>query len=181
LNNVFRRKMMKFKTRNLFTGIVIFVVSTLSITAFSVTADTPEQRLSQKLLGGNYSVSNGYKPNGTHAGIDFNGTGTGKVAVKSPVSGTIIANTDACGKVAIFDGRNTVILAHMSDRTSLNAGKLINAGDYVGRAAMVLGGGCTATGPHLHVEVRTGKNPSMALPTANNTQTTLNPISYLVG
>lgn len=140
-----------------------------------------DSRLSNLMMGGNYRVTNGYAPNRVHAGIDFGGTGEGRVDVRSPVSGTIIANTSACGKVAIYDGRNTIILAHMSDRTSLGVGKNIGVGEYVGKAAKVLGGGCSATGPHLHVEVRTGKNASMALPSNDNSRSTLNPVSYLVG
>lgn len=153
----------------------------ISSTVLPSSAGPPDARLSNLLMGGNYRVTNGYNPNKVHAGIDFGGTGEGKVDVKSPVSGRIIANTEACGKIAIYDGRNTVILAHMSNLTSLAVGKSISAGTYVGKAAKVLGGGCSATGAHLHIEVRTGRNASMALPSNDNSKTTLNPVSYLVG
>lgn len=136
---------------------------------------TNTAKLGYLLLGGSYSVSSGYQPNGVHAGIDFNGTGTNVTEVRSPLNGTISANTSACGKVAIYDGANTVILAHMDSRTSLAVGAQIKRGDYVGKAAQVVGGGCTASGPHLHIEVRTGNNPTMANPTSNNTSTTIDP------
>ena len=145
----------------------------------SITAQTTnEQKLSYLLMGGTYGVTNGYVPNGVHAGVDFGGTGDGVTTVKAPVSGTIIANTSACGKVAIFDGVNTIILAHMTSRTSLLPNSQIAAGDYVGKASQVIGGGCVASGPHLHIEIRTGNNATMASPSANNTSTTLNPLTY---
>ncbi len=143
-------------------------------------AETPEQKLSILLFGSVHPVRNGYQPNKIHAGIDFGDTGTDTTPVISPVNGKIVANTSACGKVAIFDGKNTVILAHMASRTSLAVGKTIAVGEYVGKAAMVLGGGCSATGPHLHIEIRTGNNPTMALPSNENGNTTLNPTEYLV-
>jgi len=134
--------------------------------------------LSQLLMGGNYPITNGYAPNGVHAGIDFGSTGDGVTSVRSPVNGKIIANTSACGKVAIYDGSNTIILAHMSSLTGLTVGSSVSIGTYLGKASKVVGGGCTATGAHLHVEIRTGQNASMALPTSNNTATTLNPLTY---
>jgi hypothetical protein len=63
----------------------------------------------------------------------------------------------------------------MDSRTSLAVGAQIKRGDYVGKAAQVVGGGCTASGPHLHIEVRTGNNPTMANPASNNTSTTIDP------
>lgn len=164
--------------KTLVLSIVCFVTITVSaVTAF---ADTPEEKLSGLLLGGKHPVKSGYQPNKIHAGVDFGSTGNGKTSVKSPVAGKIVANTPACGKVAIFDGSNTIILAHMSSRTSLAVGKTVSVGDYVGKAAMVVGGGCTATGPHLHIEVRTGNNATMALPTSDNRKTTKDPITYLI-
>ena len=161
---------------------IIVAMATITVSALTTfAADTPEKRLSRLLLGGEYPVTNGYQPNRIHAGVDFGSVGDGVTSVKSPVSGTIIANTEACGKVAIYDGRNTIILAHMKNRTSLAVGKTIAVGDYVGKASKVVGGGCRATGAHLHIEVRTGRNTSMALPTNDNRNTTLNPITYLVG
>ncbi len=137
--------------------------------------------LSQKLLNGDYAISNGYQPNGVHAGIDFRGTGDGVTSVRSPIDGEVIANTSECGKVAIYDGRNTVILAHMSSRTEIGVSKRIRAGDYVGKASRVVGGGCTATAAHLHIEIRTGRNASMALPKNDNRNTTINPLTYFDG
>ncbi len=134
--------------------------------------------LSQLVLGGAYPVTNGYAPNGVHAGVDFGSTGNGVTSVSSPVNGTIVANTDACGKVAIYDGSNTVIVAHMTSRTTLPVGSSVSIGTYLGKASNVVGGGCTATGAHLHLEIRTGKNASMAAPGANNSGTTLDPLSY---
>lgn len=137
--------------------------------------------LSKLVLGGVYPVTQGYLPNGVHAGIDFGSTGDGVTSVKSPVNGTITANTSTCGKVAVFDGSNTIIMAHMTSRTTLAVGSTVTVGTYLGKASMVVGGGCTATGAHLHMEIRTGSNTSMALPTANNTTTTRDPLSYMYG
>ena len=136
---------------------------------------TNTAKLSYLLLGGNYTVTSTYQPNGVHAGIDFGVSSPNVVEVRSPLNGTITANTPSCGKVAIYDGANTVILAHMDSRTSLAVGTPIKRGDYVGKAAQVVGGGCLASGPHLHIEVRTGNNPTMALPTSNNSSTTIDP------
>jgi hypothetical protein len=134
--------------------------------------------LSQLLMGGSYPITNGYAPNGSHAGIDFGSTGDGVTSVRSPVNGTIIANTSACGKVAIYDGQNTIILAHMTARTPLPVGSSVSIGTYLGKASKVVGGGCSATGAHLHIEIRTGKNASMALPSADNRASTRNPLTY---
>jgi hypothetical protein len=162
--------------------LVITVVLAITLSTLTVfAANTPEKRLSRLLLGGEYPVTYGYRPNKIHAGVDFGGAGDGVTSVRSPVTGTIIANTDACGKVAIYDGTNTIILAHMKERTSLAVNKTIKAGDYVGKVSKVVGGGCIASGPHLHIEIRTGRNTTMALPTNNNTATTKNPATYLVG
>lgn len=135
-------------------------------------------QLSQLLMRATYPVTNGYQPIRVHAGIDFGGTGDGVISVYAPLSGTITANTSACGKVAIYDGRNTFILAHMTARTSLSVGTSISAGTYVGKASKVVGGGCTATAAHLHVEIRVGNNSSMAAPASDNSSTTLNPLTY---
>lgn len=135
-------------------------------------------QLSQVLMRGNYPVTNSYSPVRVHAGVDFGSTGDGVTSVYTPVSGTVTANTSACGKVAIYDGRNTIILAHMTSRTSVAAGSRIAAGTYVGKASRVVGGGCTATAAHLHIEIRVGNNISMADPTRDNSSTTLNPLSY---
>jgi murein DD-endopeptidase MepM/ murein hydrolase activator NlpD len=134
--------------------------------------------LSQLLMNGNYAVTQDYLPNGVHAGIDFGGITNNVTQVKSPVNGTITANTAACGKVAVFDGANTIILAHMSNRTGLAVGSPVTMGTYLGTTSNVVGGGCTATGAHLHIEIRTGNNFSMAIPTNNNVATTLNPRTY---
>ncbi|WP_181234015.1 M23 family metallopeptidase [Enhygromyxa salina] len=141
-------------------------------------ASLTQSELSQLLLGGNYTVTNPYAPNGVHAGIDFGGTGDGVTTVRSPVNGTVIANTTACGKVAIFDGTNTIILAHMSNLTAPAVGASVSIGASLGKASKVVGGGCTATGAHLHIEIRTGQNTSMAAPANNNTNTTRDPLTY---
>lgn len=154
--------------------LIAFILGTLFLTTASAQT-TNADKLGYLLLGGNYPISNPYVPNGTHAGIDYSSTGTNVTTVYSPLNGTITANTSACGKVAIYDGANTVILAHMDSRTSLAVGAQIKRGDYVGKAAAVVGGGCSASGSHLHIEVRTGNNPTMANPSSNNTATTINP------
>lgn len=142
-----------------------------------VSAITSSQ-LSQLLMRGSYSMTYGYQPLNVHAGVDFGGTGDRVTSVYAPISGTVTANTSACGKVAIYDGRNTIILAHMTSRTSLTVGSQIKAGTYVGKASRVVGGGCTATAAHLHIEIRVGNNTYMADPTRDNRLTTLNPLSY---
>lgn len=164
------------KLFNIISLTAIFISFSISVSVSAQT--TNEQKLSYLLLKGTYSVTNGYAPNGVHAGVDFGGAGDGVTSVYSPVSGTVTANTGTCGKVAIFDGVNTIILAHMTARTSLTPGSQITGGDYVGKASQVVGGGCMVTGPHLHIEIRTGNNTSMATPTNNNTSTTLNPLTY---
>lgn len=148
------------------------------ITAF---AETPAERLSRLLMGGKHPVTNAYLPDGEHAGVDFGSVKDGVTIVSSPTAGTIIANTSACGKVAIFDGTNTIILAHLTSRTVLAVGKRLSVGDYVGKTSKIVGGGCKATAAHLHIEVRPGKNATMALPSRDNTKTTRNPIAYLIG
>jgi murein DD-endopeptidase MepM/ murein hydrolase activator NlpD len=132
-------------------------------------------------MGKALPVTQGYLPNGQHAGIDFGSTGDGVTSVSAPINGTIAANTSACGKVAIFDGVNTLIFAHMTARTGLAVGSAITTGTYLGKASQVVGGGCSASGPHLHMEIRTGNNTNMALPSANNSATTLNPLTYQYG
>ena len=157
------------------------VASTPSASFVSATAVSASQ-LSQILMRGTYPITNSYRPWGGptgHAGIDFGSTGDGVTSVYAPVSGTITANTSACGKVAIFDGQNTIILAHLTARnTTLAVGSTITAGIYVGKASQVVGGGCTVTGPHLHIEIRTGNNTFMADPTRDNRATTLDPLAY---
>lgn len=135
--------------------------------------------LSQLLLNGTYNITNAYNPvaNG-HAGIDFGGVGDGVTTVYSPITGTVTANTTACGKVAIYDGVNTVILAHMSNISAPPVGSQISIGTAVGKASKVVGGGCVANGAHLHIEIRTGNNTSMANPAVNNVNTTRNPATY---
>lgn len=141
--------------------------------------DLTTAELAGLLMGsGDFSVMQGYRPTGGHAGIDFGRVLEGVTQVRSPVHGTIIANTAECGKVAIFDGNNTVILAHMTNRAALNIGTQISMGTLLGRAGNVTGGGCTSSGAHLHIEIRVGSNPSMAHPANNNTNTTLNPLTY---
>lgn len=140
--------------------------------------------LSILLMGQSFPISHGYAPGGGnagHAGVDFSGTGDGVTAVRSPVNGTIVANTSACGKVAVFDGANTLIFAHMSHRTSLKVGDAASVGTYLGKASKQVGGGCEARGPHLHLEIRKGNHPTMAAPKANNTATTLDPLAYQYG
>jgi hypothetical protein len=133
------------------------------------------------LTGKSLPVTQGYFPNGVHAGVDFGSTGDGVTSVSAPVRGTIVANTDACGKVAIFDGTNTVILAHMTARTTLSVGSPVTVGTYLGKASKVVGGGCVASAAHLHIEIRTGNHPIMAAPAADNTSTTLDPLGYSYG
>lgn len=147
----------------------------------SSSAAITKSQLSTLVLGDDFNVSFGYQPNGVHAGIDFSGTGDNITPVKSPVNGIITANTGACGKVAIYDGANTIIMAHMADRTDRPVGSAVSVGTYLGKASRVIGGGCTATGPHLHMEIRTGDHPVMANPANNNTGTTLNPLTYTYG
>jgi hypothetical protein len=150
----------------------------------------PYNENSQGLIGNELSsllmdtpkpITNTYMPKGGHAGIDFGSTGDGETSVLSPVDGTISANTSSCGKVAVFDGGNTIILAHMTARTSLPVGSKVTKGTYLGKASKVVGGGCSATAAHLHIEIRTGNNTSMALPSADNTKTTLDPLTYNYG
>jgi hypothetical protein len=142
------------------------------------------KQLSQLLMKGEFPITpgQGYQPFFGHAGVDFGKTGNGTTSVYSPVSGTVIRNTDDCGKVAIYDGRNTIILAHMKSRTTVGSTKeeTIKAGAYVGLASDVQGtvSNCKANGAHLHIEIRTGRNTSMADPTRDNRTTTIDPLSY---
>ncbi|WP_437650580.1 M23 family metallopeptidase [Sorangium sp. So ce362] len=140
-----------------------------------------ERELSVLVLGGDFRVTNGYRPADGHAGIDFGGTGDGVTAVRSPVEGTVLAKTGECGKVAVFDGNHTVIMAHMIELTGLVPGDRVEVGTYLGKASRTVGGGCTATGAHLHMEIRTGRNTSMAAPARDNTATTLDPLTYSYG
>ena len=102
-----------------------------SAPAFAVSAD----ELAQILMKASKPITQNYQPNGVHAGIDFGSTGDGITTVYAPVSGTVTANTDACGKVAIYDGTNTIILAHMTSRTTQAVGSYITAGTAVGNRA----------------------------------------------
>ncbi|WP_433931170.1 peptidoglycan DD-metalloendopeptidase family protein [Sorangium cellulosum] len=139
------------------------------------------RELSVLVLGGDFPVTNAYRPAGGHAGIDFGGTGDGVTAVRSPVEGTVAAKTGECGKVAVFDGNHTIILAHMVELTGLVPGDRVEVGTYLGKASRTVGGGCTATGAHLHMEIRTGRNTYMAAPARDNRATTLDPLTYSYG
>lgn len=165
--------------KTLKTVVALFICAAF-IAGSASAQSTNEEKLSYLLLGGNYALSNAYQPNGVHAGIDYSGAGTNTTDVRSPLNGTITANTASCGKVAVFDGQNTVILAHMDSRTSLPVGSTIKRGDYVGKVSNITGSGsgCTVTGSHLHIEIRTGNNTSMGIPTADNRNTTLNPANF---
>jgi len=136
--------------------------------------------LSQLLMNGNYTVTSTHNPIvGGHNGMDFGGTGNGVTTVYSPVTGTVLANTTSCGKVAIFDGSNTVILAHMTQLSAPAVGSAISIGTAVGKASDVVGGGCSVNGgAHLHIEIRTGQNSTMASLSNNNTATTRDPLTY---
>ncbi len=136
--------------------------------------------LSTRILGAVHNVTSTHNPvAGGHVGLDFGGVTNGVTRVVSPVSGTIRANTSACGKVTIYDGRNTHIFAHMNNRTTLPVGATVTAGaTYLGTTSNVVGGGCVAYGAHLHYEIRTGDNSTMASPSLNNNSTSLNPLTY---
>lgn len=141
-------------------------------------AAVTSSELSNLVLGATFNVTNSYQPNRVHAGIDFGGITRDVTQARSPVNGTIIANTAACGKVAVYDGSNTVILAHMSNRTALAEGSAVTMGTYLGTTSDVVGGGCSVTGPHLHLEIRAGRSATMSLPTNDNRNRNLDPLTY---
>lgn len=135
--------------------------------------------LSNLVMGGTYRVTQGYQPNRVHAGIDFGGITNNVTRVNSPVNGTIIANTAACGKVAVYDGRNTIIMAHMSNRTPLAVGSAVTMGTYLGTTSNVGGGGCVVDGAHLHMEIRNGREPNFMSVAANdNRNRNQDPLTY---
>ena len=139
-------------------------------------------QLSTRIFGSPRDVTNTYRPNGGHAGIDFRVISHPNARdVHSPIAGEIIQNRAWCGHVAIFDGRNTHVFLHMSSRTTKGIGARVSVGERLGWADQVTGSGCTATGPHLHYEIRTGRNASPAIPTADNRATTLDPLQYDYG
>ncbi|MES1245724.1 MAG: hypothetical protein ABUT39_29225 [Acidobacteriota bacterium] len=147
-----------------------------------VRAAAATRQLSRIVLKGDHPVAAGreYRPFFGHAGLDFDGTGDG-ASVYSPVSGTVIANTGDCGKIAIYDGRNTIILAHLGSRTRVGRDEeeRILAGDYVGLSSGAADeAGCAAREDRLHLEIRVGLNASLADPGKDNRSTTIDPLSY---
>ena len=100
-----------------------------------------------------------FKTKSMHAGIDISApAGT---AVKAAAAGEVLFNgwLRGYGQVVILDhGRNySTVYAHLSS-TSVREGQVLKAGAVVGR----VGKTGTATGYHLHFEVRVGgtvKNP----------------------
>lgn len=163
--------------------VALLGVGTLRAEDQAQAAAVAARQLSQIVLKGDHPIvtGRGYRPFFDHAGVDFDGTGDGGTRVYSPVSGTVIANTGDCGKVAIYDGRNTFILAHLSSRTSVGKEKeeTIRAGDYVGLASDAgTGEICAVREAHLHLEIRVGRNASLADPGKDNRATTLDPLSY---
>lgn len=141
--------------------------------------------LSQKLLKGNYVVTQTYleknavnigiTPDGRHAGIDFGApAGTHVYAAKG---GTVRSTNVSYGLVAVYDGTNTVFYLHMRN-IRVSAGMKISAGTYIGDVSNAAPFSMKA---HLHVEVRTGPQSSaVGVRSGSSTAAlTLDPVSYL--
>ena len=115
--------------------------------------------LSLRALGAVFKVSQPYgavdrevnpTPGGVHAGIDLAAPlGT---AVRAVRDGTVINAGGPYGTVAVFDGQNTVLYLHMNDINLLTLHKSVTVGTYLGTVDRV-----GATGVHLHIEVRKGR------------------------
>jgi hypothetical protein len=156
----------------------------LSVTGASA-ADAAEE-LSRRALGAVYRVTQPYlayyagnpTPGNIHAGIDLGapaGTPVGAVA-----SGTVINAPGGNGRLstfAIWDGQNTVIYLHMTGLATSLQGQNISVGTPIGRV-----GSEGAASPHLHVEVRRGKQTWAVGPTSEGRveDLTLDPVAYLV-
>ena len=114
-----------------------------------------------------YHVPNSRYAAGYHTGLDI-GAPEGS-PVRAPVSGKVVAAgpDGAYGNcVQIRSGKYLVLLAHLS-AVHVHPGQAVTAGDLVGN----VGHTGNATGPHLHVEVRTAPftyghdvNPYKVLP-----------------
>lgn len=126
----------------------------------SAETSSPESEvLSLRALGAVFKVSQSYgavdkevnpTPGGVHAGIDLAAPlGT---AVRAVRDGTIINAGGPYGTVAVFDGQNTVLYLHMANINVLNLHKPVTASTYLGTVDRV-----GATGIHLHIEVRKGR------------------------
>jgi len=124
-----------------------------------------------------FRITAEYQPRNVHAGVDV-GSGREGDVVYAPVSGQVIASTTDCGRVVILDqtGYSTVLL-HMKAIVP-KVGAQVRQGDAVGQVSRVSGSGCSASVPHLHVEVRRGWQTREAIPTADNSTTTLDPRNH---
>lgn len=119
-----------------------------------------------------------------HAGMDFRARPAGVHKVYSVISGDVIAIGGNFGEVAIYDSKKdiTLIYLHLAS-ISASKGLPIHIGDQIG----VAGEKGSAGVPHLHIEIRKGKNLS-ALGGAScggkcskdqESQKTIDPISVL--
>jgi hypothetical protein len=113
--------------------------------------------------------------NRSHAGTDFGGVDGRNVY--SPVAGTIVTNTSLCGLVGVSSGGKHYFFAHMTGRTTKSLGQAVVVGERLGTVGAEIGNGCTATNPHLHMEVRTPPLLGLASPTADNSATNFDPMT----
>ncbi len=131
-------------------------------------------------------VKVGYNPTADqrHAGVDI----AGQRAVYSPVAGTVRAATSTCGKVVIEDARVLPgaaaaprhIFLHLSG-IRVAAGQRITAGTWLGTSSNVVGGGCSASGAHLHYEIRKNYTGTSGVGTSSGSPTsglTYDPLQF---
>lgn len=125
-------------------------------------SDKPARKLAWPVQGGKLCSGFGARESGFHEGID----------ICSPVGSPIYAADD--GRVTysadtIRGYGNMIIIKHSGNISTIyahNHKNLVKSGDFVRRGDKIAEVGQTgrATAPHLHFEVRAGKNPVDPLP-----------------
>ena len=166
-----------------YTSLVLIL--TVALATLARAAD-PTEELSSSALGTVYPVAQRYlayyagnpSPGNIHAGIDL-GAPAG-TSVRAVASGTVINASGGNGRLSTFsvwDGQNTVIYLHMTGLATGLLGRNISPGTVIGRV-----GSEGAASPHLHIEVRHGRQTLAVGPTSRGRveDLTLDPVAYLI-
>jgi hypothetical protein len=108
-------------------------------------------------------------PDGRHAGIDY----AGSRPVYAPIAGTVRVASAGCGMVMIEDGRPLATWPGATQRPRHNfmhmrnllvsVGQYVQVGTQIGTSSNAASGTCTATGVHLHYEIRANYSGTFAV------------------